>query len=50
VRSEKLVAEARDSSGTLRNGERPPLEVATEQRLVKIENTLSAVVTVIFGF
>jgi hypothetical protein len=30
-------------------GERPPLEAATKQRLVKIEKTLCAVVTLIFG-
>jgi hypothetical protein len=36
VRSEKLVAEAGDSE----EGERPPLEAATKQRLVKTEKTL----------
>jgi hypothetical protein len=40
VRSEKLVAEARDSSGTQRRGERPLLKTATKQRLSKAEKTL----------
>jgi hypothetical protein len=40
VRSEKLVAEARDSSETQRNGECPPLEIATKQELVKTKKTL----------
>jgi hypothetical protein len=40
VRSEKLVAEAEDSSGTQRKGERPLLEAATKQQLVKTEKTL----------
>jgi hypothetical protein len=31
----KLVAEARDSFGTLEEGECSPLEAATEQQLVK---------------
>jgi hypothetical protein len=30
-------------------GERPPLEAATKQRLVKTEKTLCAAVTVMFG-
>lgn len=38
--SEKLVAEAEDSSGTQRKGERPPLQAATKQQLVKTEKTL----------
>jgi hypothetical protein len=37
VRSEKLVAEARDSSGSQRKGEHPPLEDATKPQLVKTE-------------
>jgi hypothetical protein len=32
---EKLIAEAGDSSGTHWKGECPPLEAATEQRLVE---------------
>jgi hypothetical protein len=35
VKSKKLVAEARDSSGTQRKGELLPLEAATMQQLVK---------------
>jgi hypothetical protein len=42
VRSEKLVAEVGDSSGTQWKGKRPPLEAATKQRLVKTEKTLCA--------
>jgi hypothetical protein len=40
VRSDKVVAEAVESSGTQRKGERPPLETAAKQRLLKIEKTL----------
>jgi hypothetical protein len=41
VRSEKLVAEAGDSSGTQRKGDGPLVEVATKQRIVKkTEKTL----------
>jgi hypothetical protein len=40
VRSEKLVDKAGDSSGAQRNGERPPLEAATKQQLVKTEKIL----------
>jgi hypothetical protein len=40
ARSEKLVAEARDSSGTKRKGEHAPLEAITKQRLVKTETIL----------
>jgi hypothetical protein len=47
VRRENLVAEAGDSFGNLEEGERPPLEAATRQRLVKTEETIC--VTVIFG-
>jgi hypothetical protein len=35
VRSEKLVAEARDSSGNLEQGKYPPLEATTKQWLLK---------------
>jgi hypothetical protein len=40
-RNEKQVAEARENSGTQRNGERLPLEAAAKQCLVKTENTFS---------
>jgi hypothetical protein len=40
VRSETLVAEAGDSFENPEEGERPPLEAATKQRLVKTEKTL----------
>jgi hypothetical protein len=40
VRSEKLVAEDWDSSGTQEEGKRPPLETATKERLVKTEKNL----------
>jgi hypothetical protein len=49
VGSEKLVAEARDSSGAQEEGERLPLEAATKQRLEDREDLMCAVVTVIFG-
>jgi hypothetical protein len=38
VRSENVVAKAGDISGTQRKG--PPLEAATNQRLVKTKKTL----------
>jgi hypothetical protein len=38
-RSEKLVAEAGDSSGTQRKGKRLPLEATTKQQLLKTEKT-----------
>jgi hypothetical protein len=40
MKSEKLVAEVGESSGTEKKGERPSLKAATKQRLVKTENTL----------
>jgi hypothetical protein len=40
MRSENLVAEAEDTSGTQRKREDPPLEAATNQRLVMSEKTL----------
>jgi hypothetical protein len=49
VRREKRVAEAGDSSVREPRGkERPPLEAATKQRLVK-KKCMCAVFTVIFG-
>jgi hypothetical protein len=39
VRSEKLIAEAGDSSGTQRKVECPSLEAATKQWLVRTEKT-----------
>jgi hypothetical protein len=39
VRSEKLVAEVGDSSGTHREGGPSLLETATKQRLAKTEKT-----------
>jgi hypothetical protein len=36
---EKLVAWIRGQFGNLEEGERPPLEAATKQRLVKTEKT-----------
>jgi hypothetical protein len=50
VRSEKLVSEAGDSSGTKRKGEHPPSEAITKQQPAKTEKcSCFAVVTVIFG-
>jgi hypothetical protein len=40
VRSEKIVAEAEKLFENPQEGERPPLEAATKQRLVKTEKTL----------
>jgi hypothetical protein len=40
VRIEKLVPEFGESSGIQRKEERPPLEDATKQQLVKTEKTL----------
>jgi hypothetical protein len=40
VRSEKLVAEAGESSGIQRKREQPPSEAALKQRLVKIAKNL----------
>jgi hypothetical protein len=40
VRSETLVAEARGQFRNPEEGEHPPLEAATKQRLVKTEKTL----------
>jgi hypothetical protein len=40
VRSDKLVAEAGDSSETQRKGKRPMLEAAAKKRPVKTEKTL----------
>jgi hypothetical protein len=39
VRSKKLVAEPGDSSGNPEDGERPPIEAVTKERLVKTEKT-----------
>jgi hypothetical protein len=39
VRSEKLVAEARNGLGNPEKGEHLPLEATTRQRLVKTEKT-----------
>jgi hypothetical protein len=44
VGSEKLVAEAADSSGTQQEGQRSPLEAATKQRPVKPEKNVCVVV------
>jgi hypothetical protein len=44
VGSEKMVAEAGVQFGNPEEGERPPLEADTKQRLVKTEKTLCAVV------
>jgi hypothetical protein len=46
---EKLVAEARGPFGNPEEEKRPPLEAATKQRLMKTEDFMCAVVTVIFG-
>jgi hypothetical protein len=43
VRSVELVAEAWDSSGTQRKGDRPPLAAAAKQRLIKTENFMCTV-------
>jgi hypothetical protein len=40
ARSQKLLAEAGENSVTQSKGERPPLEAATKQRLVKSEKSL----------
>jgi hypothetical protein len=40
MRSEKPAAEAKGQFGNPEEGECPPLEVATKQRLVKSEMTL----------
>jgi hypothetical protein len=40
VRSEKLLAEVGELSGSPEEVERPPLEATTKQRLVKTEKTL----------
>jgi hypothetical protein len=49
VRNEKLVAEAGDSLGNPEEGERRSLEAVTKEQLVKTEDLMCAVVTVIFG-
>jgi hypothetical protein len=49
VKSEKLVAEAVGKFGNSEEAERPPLEAATKQRLVKTEKTMCAIVTVTPG-
>jgi hypothetical protein len=49
VRSEKLVAEAWGQFGNPEEGVRQSLEAATKKQLVKTEDFMRAVVTVIFG-
>jgi hypothetical protein len=49
VRSEKLVGETRGQFGNAEEGERPPCEAATKQRLMKTEDFMCAIVTVMFG-